>query len=128
MIKKYSVLETVVFEYDDMLFQGSIVELPNNLLDIYLSDEDEEIQESTDLIPCLYIRRKTTPPYKNTRIYTNNPDRLSEYSTRGFSLVYQIDKVIEAIIKRGWVIGADNLTMNDFSKCWSKLRLMKIDY
>ena len=128
MMKKYPILETVIFEFDDMLFQGSIIEIPKNLIDIYLSDYPEDIRESTEAMPCLYIRRKTTEPYSNTRLYTNNPDRLSEFSSRGFTLIYQIDKVVDELIKRGWIIGADNLTMNDFSKCFSKLRLMKIDY
>ena len=32
----------------------------------------------------------------------------------GFKEVYIIDKAIKELINRGWVIGADNLTMNDF--------------
>ena len=129
IMKKYQIIDTVIFEYDDMMFQGNIVEIPENLVEYFVNNtENEPIELSEEKIPILYIRRKTTKPFKYTRLYTNNSERLSEYSTRGFCLIYQIDKIIDEIIKRGWVIGADNLTMNDFSRVFSKLRLMKIDY
>ena len=125
---KFNKLTTVIFEYDDMMFQGDILEIPNNFMDYYLADDQDEVILSKEVIPILFIRRKTSKPHKETRIYTNNSERLNEYSTRGFSVIYHIDKVINNLIQRGWIMGADNLTMNDFSKCFSKLRLMKIDY
>ncbi len=125
---KFNKLTTVIFEYDDMMFQGDILEIPNNFMDYYLADNQDDVILSKEVIPILFIRRKTSKPHKETRIYTNNSERLNEYSTRGFSVVYHIDKVINNLIQRGWIMGADNLTMNDFSKCFSKLRLMKIDY
>jgi hypothetical protein len=41
--------------------------------------------------------------------------------TAGFQRVYTIDKVVDALIDRGWVIGADNLTMNDFMRMYDEL-------
>lgn len=105
------------------MIQGDILELPNNIMDLYTDDEDI-IKPSNDKIPILYIRRKTTEPFKTTRVYTNNADRISLYTSKGYRLLYPIDKAIETLIYRGWVIGADNLTMNDFYNIWKKLKLM----
>lgn len=127
-IKQYSeILETVIFEYDDMMMQGDILEVPANLMDIYLDDTDindeDPIKPADTTMPILYIRRKTTKPHKYTRIYTNNADRFSEYVSRGFKEIYTIDHYIKILNQRGWVIGADNLTMNDYSKMFKNLAL-----
>ena len=112
-------LDTVIFEWDDVMMQGDILEVPTNIRDAYLYGE--ELSESTMMI--LYIRRKTSKPLKYTRIYSNNSDRFSEYVSRGFKLIYKVDVVIDTVMKRGWFMGADNLTMNDFDSIWHKLRL-----
>ena len=121
------ILDTVVFEHDDMMMQGDILEVPNNIIDIYLDDTDindsESIKPSDITMPILYIRRKTSKPHKYTRIYTNSADRFSDYVSKGFKEIYTIDKYIKILMQRGWVIGADNLTMNDFYKMWKKLFL-----
>lgn len=127
-IKQYSeILETVIFEYDDMMMQGDILEVPANLMDIYLDDTDindeDPIKPADTTMPILYIRRKTTKPHKYTRIYTNNADRFSEYVSRGFKEIYTIDHYIKILNQRGWVVGADNLTMNDYSKMFKNLAL-----
>lgn len=122
-MKDFEVLDTAVFEYDDLLFQANIMLVPQNVYDVYTEDA-----EPVGEIPVLYIRRKTTEPYENTRLYTNNASRFSEYVTRGFFKVYYIDMVIEKLISRGWIFGTDNLCMNDFNKVFNNLRLMKLGY
>lgn len=124
-MKQFTIYETVVFEFDDLMFQGDIVEVPNNILRLYTADEDETVVPMKETIPILYIRRKTTEPFATTRLYTNNAERMSEYVTKGFKIIYKIDKAIDAILNRGWVIGADNLTMNDFYKSLGKLKLIR---
>ena len=124
-MRQFTIDETVVFEYDDLMFQGDIVEVPNNIIRLYTADEDETVVPTKETIPILYIRRKTTEPFATTRLYTNNAERMSEYVTKGFKIIYTIDKAIDAILQRGWVIGADNLTMNDFYKSLGKLRLIR---
>ena len=124
-MKPFKTLDTAIFEFDDLMFQADIMEVPNNLYDLYTADDDEDIIPSKDVMPILYIRRKTTKPYKETRIYTNNSERMSEYVTKGFKLIYNFDKIIDELLKRGWVIGADNLTMNDFYTILGKLRLIR---
>ena len=124
-MRQYNIEETVVFEHDDLMFQADIVEVPNNIFDLYSADEDEEVPVSKELMPILYIRRKTTEPYQRTRLYTNNAERMSEYVSKGFKIIYNIDKAIDELLKRGWVIGSDNLTMNDFYLCLGKLRLIR---
>lgn len=112
-------LDTVVFEWDDVLMQGDILELPTNVRNMYLYEEDPE--ETT--MPVLYIRRKTSEPFRTTRVYSNNSERFNEYTSRGFKKIYKLDLVIEQIMLRGWFMGADNLTMNDFDAIWKKLKL-----
>ena len=124
-MRQYSIEETVVFEFDDLMFQGDIVEVPNNIFDIYSAEEEDEVPISKDFMPILYIRRKTSEPYSNTRVYTNNAERMSEYVSKGFKIIYNIDKAVDELLKRGWVIGADNLTMNDFYTILGKLRLIR---
>ena len=124
-IKKYSnILETVIFEYDDLMFQGNILNIPNNLMEMYLNESPEEIAPSKEYMPILYIRRKTTKPHYHTRLYSNNSDRFNEYVSRGFRHIYKIDKYIAILINRGWCIGSDNLAMNDFYRIWEKLYYM----
>ena len=59
-----------------------------------------------------------------TRIYTNNADRFSDYVSKGFKQIYKIDDYVHKMVQRGWLIGADNLTMNDFYSIFKKLILM----
>lgn len=128
-IKKYEILDTVIFEYDDMMFQVNIMEIPTNLVEYYINNSEENpMNLEKNTIPILFIRRKTSKPYNNTRIYTNNPERLTEYTARGFIIEYKIDKIVDTLIKRGWIIGADNLTMNDFARVYKNLRLMRSNY
>ena len=115
--------ETVIFEYDDLLFKGTLLEVPENLIDLWLDEADKP---SDDKLPILYIERKTTAPHKGTRLYTNNTERFGAGITRGFSVIYRIDLTIEQLYKRGWIYGADNLTMNDFVKTFNNLRCMKL--
>lgn len=116
-------METVIFEYDDLMMQGDILEIPSNLMELYLMDENDKEywKKSQNTMPILYIRRKTTKPHSYTRIYTNNADRFSEYVSRGFKVIYTLDNTVNALMNRGWCIGADNLTMNDFYKMYDKL-------
>ena len=123
-MKQFKILDTVVFEYEDLMFQCDIIEVPTNLLELYADDEDIVVK-SKELMPILYLRRKTTEPYSTTRLYTNNPDRMNPYTTKGFKLIYNIDKIVENLFQRGWIAGADNLTMNDFYKSFAKLRIIK---
>ena len=112
-----------------MMFQVNIMEIPTNLVEYYINNSEENpIDLEKNTIPILYIRRKTSKPYNNTRIYTNNPERLTEYTARGFIIEYKIDKIVDTLIKRGWIIGADNLTMNDFARVYRNLRLMRSNY
>ena len=117
-IKKFPIIDTVLFEYDDLCIQANIVEIPINLIEEIINDSDNFSQET---MPILYFRRKTTEPKPNTRVYTNNPNHFNDYTTKGFKIVYKIDKIVEQIYKRGWIIGADNLTMNDFNNIFKKL-------
>ena len=119
-IKKYKPLETVIFMYDDVCIQGNILEIPKNMIDCEIDDLGEDYL-SKDLMPILYLRRKTTEPKPQTRIYTNNAKYFSEYVTKGFIEIYKIDKAVAELYDRGWLIGADNLTMNDFDNIFKKL-------
>lgn len=119
-VKKYKPLETVIFMYDDVCIQGNILEIPKNMIDCEIDDLGEDYL-SKDLMPILYLRRKTTEPKPQTRIYTNNAKYFSEYVTKGFIEIYKIDKAVAELYDRGWLIGADNLTMNDFDNIFKKL-------
>ena len=118
LVRDYDIEETVVFEYDDVLIQGDIIQIPKNLIECYINDSDKY---SKELMPVMYIRRKTSEPKPNTRVYSNNPNHFNNYTTKGFKKIYKIDKVVEALYTRGWMIGADNLTMNDFNTIFKKL-------
>lgn len=121
----FDILDTVIFEYDDMMIQCDIVEIPSNTVFLYVNnDPDEEYKFSKDMMPILYFRRKTSKIKDFTRVYTNNPEQFNEYTTKGFKTIYKIDKIVRAIYERGWIIGADNLTMNDFSNIFKKLVLI----
>ena len=117
-IKQYDVLDRAIFEYDDIMYLLDILEVPENIMDIYLDDEEP----SQDKMVIGYVRKKTTDPQKHTRIYTNNINRLSTFSTKGFRQLYTIDKVIDALNTRGWIVGADNLQMNIFYQIFYKLK------
>ena len=125
-MKQFQVLGTAIFEYDDMMIQCDIMEVPVNIQEVYVSSgEDDDFDElpklSKDTMPILYIRRKTSEPHKDTRLYTNNNERFSAYSTRGFKRVYTIDNIIWNLFQRGWYIGADNLTLNDWMRIFDSL-------
>ena len=118
-IREYTPIETVVFEWDDVLMQGDILDVPTNIRDMFVYGEEA----AATTMPILYIRKKTTEPFKVTRVYTNNSERFNEYTSRGFKKIYKIDLIVEQIMLRGWFIGADNLTMNAFDTIWKKLKL-----
>ena len=127
-MKQFKPIETAIFEYEDMMMQCSIIEVPDNIIDVYQQDDDTDdpIALSSSLMPILYFRRKTSAIKPGTRVYTNNPNRFSPYVTKGFKVRYTIDKVIKEIYDRGWIIGADNLTMNDFKSMYRKLALISV--
>lgn len=118
-IRTYTPLETVIFEWDDVMMQGDILEVPVNIRNCYIYGDDP----SDQTMPILYIRKKTSEPFKTTRVYTNNSERFSEYTSRGFKKIYKVDQIIEVIMMRGWYMGADNLTMNAFDTIYKKLKL-----
>ena len=121
-MKPYKPMATVIFEYEDMMMQADLLEIPQNLMEVYRdSTEEEPVLASKETMPILYVRRKTSDPKPQTRIYTNNSIRFSPYVTAGFQRIYTIDKVVDSLIDRGWVIGADNLTMNDFMRMYDEL-------
>lgn len=119
-MKQFPKSQTVVFEWDDQLFQGDILRVPDNVLNMFM-DQEEASQAQ---IYVLYIRRKTTEPKGRTRTYTNNADRLNAFTTRGFRVIYRIDEIIADLTNKGWIIGTDNLCMNDFMKIYQNLRLI----
>ena len=121
-IKQYDILETAVFEYDDLMFQMDILEVPRNIRKLYLEETDIPSQ---DTMFIGYIRRKSTEPFEETRLYTNNPERLSIYATKGIKLVYKIDKIVEYLKNNGWVVGCNNLVMNSFDQIYAKLLLLR---
>lgn len=114
---------TALFEWDDLQFQADILRVPENLLYCFLNGCDDE-EYSQQHIFIMYVRKKTTPPKGNPRIYTNNPDRMGRLVTKGFRNVCKIDEVITDLTLRGWIIGTDNLCMNDFSRIYQNLRMM----
>lgn len=125
-IKQYDIVDTVVFEYDNIMFQMDLVEVPTNFKELYLADEDEIVRPSDKTMPIGYIRKKTTDPWPDTRVYTNNPERLLEpYTTKGLKMVYKIDLAIAYLKENGWVAGSTNLDMNDFDNIYSKLKLLR---
>lgn len=119
-IKQFEILHSVVFEWDDAMFLANIIEVPTNVRNMYIYDDEP----TADTMPALYIMKKTSEPHVYTRLYTNSADRFDDYTTRGFKAVYRIDAIVERLIYRGWVIGADNLTMNDFDIVWKRLKLL----
>lgn len=119
-MKPYKTVQRVIFEWDDVQFMAEIKQVPDNILDMF-QWEDEE---SKNKIYVLYISRKSTEPHPGTRVYTNNPERLNRMTTRGFRVVYKIDEIIQDLTTRGWIIGTDNLCMNDFMKVYQNLRLI----
>lgn len=124
-IKQYEILETVVFEYDDNMFQMDILEVPSNIRDLYKDDFDE-VKPAKNTMFVGYIRRKTTEPWYHTRVYTNNSDRvITPYATKGFKLEYKVDRVVMWLKDNGWIIGCNNLVMNDFDNIFSKLKLLR---
>ena len=119
----YKSIYTALFEWDDLMFQADIMKVPENILDCFMMDRpDEDLSDKN--IYVMYIRRKTTPPKGAPRYYTNNPDRMGRMITRGFRNVCKVDEVIIDLTLRGWIIGTDNLCMNDFMKIYNNLRLM----
>ena len=115
----YKPLASIIFEYDDLMFLCEIIMKPANIYQLYTGEEEKE---SRQRIPFAYIQRKTTPPQDNTRIYTNNSNRFGLFVTRGYKKMCKIDDTMEMIRRNGWFVGSDNLTMNDFMKCFQKLR------
>jgi len=123
-IRRYEIIDTVVFEYEDIMMQVDLLEVPVNMMDVYRYCDEEEYDEaeSDKTIIIGYVRRKTTEPHEGTRVYTNNNKRFNDYTTIGFQMIYKIDRIIYDLKKVGWLVGADNLTMNDFYRIWDNLR------
>ena len=122
-LKRYAKkIDKAVFEWDDAMFLVEILEVPENILNVYR----DEVEPSKHNMPCLYIQPKTTEPYEDTRLYTNNPDRFGQYFSRGFQVIYKIDNVIDILIRRGYYFGSNNLTCNSFKKCYDNLRAYRI--
>ena len=117
-------LDTCVFEWDDIMFMVEILEVPENIHLVYR----DEIDPSKDTMPILYVTRKTSQPFADTRLYTNSPERFGPYVSRGFQQIYKIDKVVDVLSKRGYFFGADNLTMNSFKTCFDNLRSYKLQF
>ena len=116
-------IDKCVFEWDDVMFLVDILEVPEN---IHLMYRDEE-NASKETMPIMYIQRKTSKPFNDTRLYTNNVERFGPYVSRGFKIIYKIDKVIDILSRRGYFFGADNLTMNSFKTCFDNLKSYKLD-
>ena len=72
----------------------------------------------------LYIEPKTSKTLDKTRLYTDNAGHLvNKYSTMGFKKIYEIDNIIETMIKSGWLIFSNNLVGNEFMQTYNYLRL-----
>lgn len=117
-------LDRCVFEWDDIMFLVDILEVPDNINLVYR----DEVEANKETMPIMYIQRKTSQPFNDTRLYTNNPERFGPYVSRGFQIIYKIDKVIEILAKRGYFFGADNLTVNSFKTCFDNLRSFKLTF
>lgn len=117
-------LDRCVFEWDDIMFLVDILEVPDNINLVYR----DEVEAHKETMPIMYIQRKTSQPFNDTRLYTNNPERFGPYVSRGFQIIYKIDKVIEILAKRGYFFGADNLTVNSFKTCFDNLRSFKLTF
>ena len=117
-------LDRCVFEWDDIMFLVDILEVPDNINLVYR----DEVEAHKETMPIMYIQRKTSQPFNDTRLYTNNPERFGPYVSRGFQIIYKIDKVIEILAKRGYFFGADNLTVNSFKTCFDNLRSYKLTF
>lgn len=115
-------LDRCVFEWDDALFLVDVLEVPENLQYVYR----DEAEPSDQYMPVLYVQRKTTRPFDDTRLYTNSPDRFGPYVSRGFQIIYKIDRIVDELFRRGYFFGADNLTVNAFSKVFSQLRSYRV--
>lgn len=115
----YKPIASVVFEYDDLMFLVEIIMKPSNIYQLYSGDQEKE---SRLKMPFAYVQRKTSEPKEDTRLYTNNNNRFGLYVTKGYRIMCKIDENMEIIRRNGWFIGSDNLTMNDFMKCFTKLR------
>lgn len=114
-------IDRAVFEWDDIMFMVDILEVPENIHYVYFDDD----KPSEETMPAIYIQRKTSNPFVNTRLYTNNPKRFGPYVSRGFQVIYKIDKVIDILMQRGYFFGADNLTVNSFKECFENLRTFR---
>lgn len=117
-------LDRCVFEWNDIMFLVDILEVPDNINLVYR----DEVEANKETMPIMYIQRKTSHPFNDTRLYTNNPERFGPYVSRGFQIIYKIDKVIEILAKRGYFFGADNLTVNSFKTCFDNLRSYKLTF
>lgn len=129
--KQFQSYNTLIFEYDDMMIQCDICEIPDNTLEVYQQDTEllpgvEPLKLSDQMMPVAYFRRKTGKIKPYTRTYTNNAARLNPYTTKGFKCIYGIDTIFKQIFDRGWIIGADNLTMNDFRSIFRNLSIIAV--
>lgn len=122
-LKNYATkLDTCVFEWDDIMFMVEIMEVPENIQLVYR----DEVDPNKDTMPIMYVTRKTTEPFRDTRLYTNSSERFGIYTSRGFQLIFKIDKVIDILVRRGYFFGADNLTMNSFKTVYDNLKAYNV--
>ena len=70
-IKQYDVLDRAIFEYDDIMYLLDILEVPENIMDIYLEDEEP----SQDKMIIGYVRKE------NNRSLRNIPGYIPTIST-----------------------------------------------
>lgn len=98
----YTLIYTVVFKYDYMLF-----------LCEFLMDKDGNF--------TWYITPKTTPIQKDTRVVANGY-HFSKLSTIGFTPVNKQEGVIFDMLKQGKVCFMDNLTGTNFRQCYRQVR------
>ena len=116
--KEFATTQVFIFESKGFKFKAELKNVPINLLEYY----NEEILETDKrTMPILYISRKSSKTIRGTRCYTDTPC-LDKYSTYGFKPNYHIDDIVNTLLKRGWVVYADNLTANEFNQVLKELR------
>ena len=98
----YTMIYTVVFKYDYMLF-----------LCEFLMDKDGNF--------TWFISPKTTPIQPNTRIVANSY-HVSKLCTIGWVSLTKQEGVIFDMLKQGKVCYADNLTGTEFKQCFKQVR------
>ena len=113
--------KAVVFEGKSFKYIAYFVNIPTNTLNVYKEIEPDFVNNK---MQYLYIEPKTSKILDKTRLYTDNAGHLTnKYSTMGFKKIYEIDNIIETMIKSGWMIFSNNLVGNEFMQTYNYLRL-----